>query len=72
MKSDKGHWYGVRSIAEVSHHLASQYVRQLLQEIAPPVRFDVLSVYLASGQKKEFEHFKNAFGWSERGREGRR
>jgi putative endonuclease len=45
--------------------LARQYVRQLPQEIAPPVRFDVLSVYLLPGQKKEFQHFEGSFGWSE-------
>jgi putative endonuclease len=46
--------------------LARQYVRQLPQENAPPVRFDVLSVYLVPGKKKEFVHFEGAFGWSER------
>jgi putative endonuclease len=46
--------------------LARQYVRQLPQETAPPVRFDVLSVYLVPGEKKEFQHFEGAFGWSER------
>jgi putative endonuclease len=46
--------------------LAHQYVRQLPQETAPPVRFDVLSVYLVPGEKKEFQHFEGAFGWSER------
>ena len=46
--------------------LARQYVRQLSQETAPPVRFDVLSVYLVPGEKKEFQHFEGAFGWSER------
>ena len=46
--------------------LARQYVRQLPQDIAPPVRFDVLSVYLVPGQKKEFQHFEGSFGWSER------
>jgi hypothetical protein len=30
------------------------------------VRFDILSVYLLPGKKKEFEHFEGAFGWSER------
>lgn len=47
--------------------LARQYVRQLPQDAMPPVRFDVLSVYLVEGKKREFEHFKSAFGWSERG-----
>jgi len=46
--------------------LARQYVRQLPQETAPPVRFDVVSVYLVSGKKTEFQHFEGAFGWSER------
>jgi putative endonuclease len=46
--------------------LARQYVRQLPQETAPPVRFDVISVYLVPGKKKEFQHFEGFFGWSER------
>jgi putative endonuclease len=46
--------------------LARQYVRQLPQETAPPVRFDVISVYLVPGKKKEFQHFEGSFGWSER------
>jgi putative endonuclease len=46
--------------------LARRYVRQLPQETAPPLRFDVISVYLVPGEQKEFEHFKGAFGWSER------
>jgi putative endonuclease len=45
--------------------LARQYVRQLPQAAAPNVRFDVISVYLVPGQKKEFVHFEAAFGWSE-------
>jgi putative endonuclease len=45
--------------------LARQYVRQLPMETAPPVRFDVISVYLVPGQEKEFVHFEGAFGWSE-------
>jgi putative endonuclease len=45
--------------------LARQYVRQLPQETAPPVRFDVISVYLVPGQGKEFVHFEGSFGWSE-------
>jgi putative endonuclease len=48
--------------------LARQYVRQLPQASEasfPEVRFDVMSVYLVPGEKKEFEHFENAFGWSE-------
>jgi putative endonuclease len=46
--------------------LARQYIRQLPQETAPPVRFDVISVYLVRGKKKEFQHFEASFGWSER------
>jgi putative endonuclease len=50
----------------VLRRLARQYVRQLPQQTAPHVRFDILSVYLVPGQKKEFEHFESAFGWTER------
>jgi putative endonuclease len=46
--------------------LARSYVRQLPQETAPLVRFDVVSVYLAPGKEKDILHFENAFGWSER------
>ena len=46
--------------------LARQYVRQLPQKTLPPVRFDVLSVYLIPGKEKEFQHFEGSFGWSER------
>ncbi|MGA3373660.1 MAG: YraN family protein [Terracidiphilus sp.] len=49
----------------ILRRLARQYVRQLPQETAPPVRFDVLSVYLVPGQEKEFVHFEGAFSWSE-------
>jgi len=49
--------------------LARQYVRQLPQQTAPNVRFDVISVYLLPGQKKEFQHFEGAFGWNEHPRE---
>ena len=45
--------------------LARQYVRQLAEETAPPVRFDVMSVYLAPGKKRECVHFEGAFGWTE-------
>ncbi len=50
----------------ILRRLARQYVRQLPQESAPPVRFDVLSVYLVHGKEKEFVHFEGSFGWSER------
>jgi putative endonuclease len=46
--------------------LARNYVRQLPRTLPPEVRFDVVSVYLVAGQKKEFMHFENAFGWNER------
>jgi putative endonuclease len=50
----------------ILRRLARRYMRQLPQEAAPAVRFDVLSVYLVPGRKKEFQHFEGAFGWSER------
>ena len=50
----------------ILRRLARQYVRQLPQESAPPVRFDVLSVYLVPGEMKEFQHMEGAFGWRER------
>jgi putative endonuclease len=46
--------------------LARHYVRQLPMKASPPVRFDVLSVYLIPGKEDEFVHFEGAFGWSER------
>jgi putative endonuclease len=45
--------------------LARRYTRQLPQAAMPPVRFDVISVYLVPGEKREFMHFEAAFGWSE-------
>jgi putative endonuclease len=45
--------------------LARHYVRQLPMKTSPPVRFDILSVYLIPGKAKEFVHFEGAFGWSE-------
>jgi putative endonuclease len=50
----------------VLRRLARSYLRQLPQTAAPPVRFDVVSVYLVPGQEMQFVHFENAFGWSER------
>jgi putative endonuclease len=49
----------------VLRRLAHQYLRQLPQETRPPVRFDVVSVYLVPGEPREFVHFEAAFGWSE-------
>lgn len=46
--------------------LARAYARQMLQAELPPVRFDVMSVYLVPGEKPEVVHFENAFGWDER------
>lgn len=45
--------------------LARAYLRHLPGETPPPVRFDILSVYLLPDGRQEFEHFENAFGWSE-------
>ena len=47
----------------VLRRLARRYVRQLPQTAAPPVRFDVVSVYLVPGQEREFLHFEGSFGW---------
>lgn len=49
----------------VLRRLARRYVSQLPLAAAPPVRFDVLSVYLVPGVEKEIVHFESAFGWSE-------
>lgn len=51
----------------VLRRLARRYVRQLPQQTAPPLRFDVISVYLVPGQEKQIEHFEGAFGLSEQG-----
>jgi putative endonuclease len=45
--------------------LATRYLRQLPLAEQPPVRFDVISVYLVPGHTGEFVHFENAFGWDE-------
>jgi putative endonuclease len=50
----------------VLRRLARSYLRQLPHATMPQVRFDVMSVYLVPGQEKQFVHFENAFGWSER------
>jgi putative endonuclease len=49
----------------VLRRLARRYVRQLPCSTAPPVRFDVVSVYLVQGQKREFKHFEGSFEWGE-------
>jgi len=50
---------------KVLRRLARRYVQQLPQKTAPPVRFDVVSVYLVPGQENEFQHFEGSFGWDE-------
>lgn len=42
--------------------MGRQYLRSLAQ---PPeqVRFDILSLYMESGEEPQFELFRNAFGW---------
>lgn len=45
--------------------LARHYVWQLPQRERPPVRFDVLSVYLLPHRPKEFVHIEADFGWWE-------
>jgi putative endonuclease len=52
----------------ILRRLARRYTRQLPQTEMPQVRFDVISVYLVPGEKREFVHFEAAFGWSEYGR----
>jgi putative endonuclease len=49
----------------ILRRLARAYVRQLPRETAPPVRFDVISVYLVPGKETEIRHFENSFGWRE-------
>ena len=43
----------------ILRRLARQYVRQLPQETAPPVRFDVLSVYLVPGKRRNSSTLKD-------------
>ena len=55
----------------VLRRLARRYIRQLPQQTAPPVRFDVVSVYLVPGREKEYQHFEGSFaleGYIPRGR----
>lgn len=49
----------------VLRRLAQSYVRQLSRPVPPPVRFDIVSVYLVPGEHVEIVHFENAFGWNE-------
>jgi putative endonuclease len=50
----------------ILRRLARAYIRQLPQAEAPPVRFDVISVYLVPETKAEIVQFENAFGWTDR------
>ena len=50
----------------VLRRLARRYVRQLPHAEAPPVRFDIVSVYLQPGRPPEIVHFESTFGWNER------
>ena len=43
----------------VLRRLARRYVRQLPQQTAPPVRFDVVSVYLSPGAKGNFSTLRD-------------
>ena len=49
----------------VLRRLAGAYLRQLPQAEAPATRFDVMSVYLVPGERREIVHFENAFGWND-------
>lgn len=49
----------------VLRRLARRYVRQLPQITAPPMRFDVVSVYQVPGREREFQHFEGSFGWGD-------
>ena len=49
----------------ILRRLARAYTLQLPQTQPPPLRFDVMSVYLAPGCKPEIVHFEGAFGWDE-------
>lgn len=44
--------------------LARHYLRQLPNREVP-TRFDILSIYCEAERPADFEHFPNAFGWSE-------
>lgn len=52
----------------VLRRLTRQYLSQLPHPTLPEVRFDVIGVYLIPGKPPEFEHYKAAFGWSEKHR----
>jgi putative endonuclease len=50
-----------RSKRNYLRRMANAYLRHLPQDSAPPVRFDIVSVYLLADGRREFEHFENAF-----------
>jgi putative endonuclease len=52
----------------ILRRLARRYIRALPQQAAPPVRFDVVSVYLVPEREKEFQHFERSFGWDDNSR----
>jgi putative endonuclease len=54
----------------ILRRLARNYLRQLPDQAAPEVRFDVVSVYLVPNEPKVVRHFEGAFGWSEGRTEG--
>lgn len=49
----------------ILRRLARRYTRQLPQQAMPPVRFDVISIYLLPQAEPEIAHFEAAFGWNE-------
>lgn len=57
-----------RQKRQTLRRLAHAYIRQLPGDEPPPVRFDVMSVYLVPGQEREVQHFEAAYGWDERGK----
>ena len=59
----------LKSERNVLRRLARRYVRQLPQMTAPPVRFDVVSVYLVPERELEFQHFEGSFGWGDNWRD---
>lgn len=50
----------------ILRRLARAYIRQLSRADVPQVRFDVISVYLEPGKKRDIIHYENAFGWTTR------
>jgi len=50
---------------DVLRRLARSFLHRLPQRDMPPVRFDVMSVYLVPGDEKQVIHFESSFGWSD-------